>query len=211
MYSLVRWITKPRINKKILNLILRGRSHAMFADISPFFARPKRILDVGAGTCNTTEVLRNEGYNVIPLDVIDFSIVDGIRPLLYDGANMPFKIGAFDLAVVLTTLHHAIDVERVLAETTRVSKKIIIIEDVYKNWLHKYATWWLDSLINLEFVGHPHNNKCDRDWRALFERLGLELLAVKQRWSLGIMWQLTYNLAQPGVEPISSIPAYISE
>ena len=86
-----------------------------------------------------------------------------------------------------------------------------MIENVFKNSLHKYATWWLDSLINLEFVGHPQTNKCDREWRALFALLGLELLAVKQRWSLEIMWQLTYSLAHRGVEPISSLPTDISE
>ena len=32
-----------------------------------------------------------------------------------------------------------------------------------------------DSLMNLEFKGHPHSNRTDKDWLASFERLGLSL------------------------------------
>ena len=39
----------------------------------------------------------------------------------------------------------------------------------------EWLTKRFDSLMNLEFKGHPHSNRTDKDWLASFERLGLSL------------------------------------
>ncbi|MCI0649618.1 MAG: class I SAM-dependent methyltransferase [Chloroflexi bacterium] len=194
MNPILRLMRKSAFVRRRLYALLRRRGLSMVAEISPFFNNPRQILDVGCGSCNITELLREQNYEVMPLDVTDYSLVGSITPTLYDGQTMPFEDQAFDLAIILTTLHHTPDVARILAEAARVATQIIVMEDVYKNNLHKHATWWLDSLINLEFSGHPHSNKSDQAWRALFTQLGLSVVAVKQRWFLGVMWQLTYRL-----------------
>jgi len=66
-----------------------------------------------------------------------------------------------------------------LLEAKRVSKKIIIIEEIYTNIFNKYLTYFIDSLLNLEFIGHPHTNKTDKEWKLLFGQLGLKLTDAK--------------------------------
>ena len=96
------------------------------------------------------------------------------------------------------SLHHTLDPERVLGETARVARRIIVMEDIVKNRAHQFATWGMDSLLNLEFSGQPHHNKSDEGWRNLFDLLGLRETGVRQRWAYGVMCQQTYSLAQNG-------------
>jgi ubiquinone/menaquinone biosynthesis C-methylase UbiE len=156
----------------------------------------ERILDVGSGTCNVALLMQDEGYNITPLDVADLSFTPRMKPVLYNGTHMPFKNNEFDTALILTVLHHipAAQHETVLQETARVAKRIIIIEDVHSNQLHKLATMFMDSMFNLEFVGHPHSNKSDAQWRAVFKKLGWNLTKVQAMKSFGILRHRMYVL-----------------
>jgi ubiquinone/menaquinone biosynthesis C-methylase UbiE len=128
------------------------------------------------------------------LDVENFSIVDTVLPTLYDGDRMPFKDDQFDTSLILFVLHHTPDPAKVLAEAKRVSKKIIILEDIVTSPTHKSLTAALDSLMNLEFYDQPHTNKSDQEWRAVFENLGLKLLAQEYMSSTMIMRHALYFL-----------------
>ena len=185
--------TRPLLRRLVYN-IQRTRCRSMLEHIGDLLPPTGRILDVGAGTCNAAELLRKAGREVTPLDVADISYVHGITTDLYDGRHMPYQDDAFDVALVLTVLHHAIDPVQVLRECRRVARRIIVMEDVYRNRVHKYATWWWDSLMNLEFAGHPHNNRSDAGWLDAFDDVGLKLLQRRDRFAFLIMWQVTYCL-----------------
>jgi SAM-dependent methyltransferase len=152
------------------------------------------VLDVGAGTCNTTEILLARGVEATALDVVDMSFIDGITPTLYDGRRFPFTDDAFETALILTVLHHAQDPDQVLAEARRVARRVIVIEDVVRGRLHATATKAWDSLMNLEFVGHPHTNRTNEGWLRAFDEAGLALVERRDLWSFLIMWQVTYVL-----------------
>lgn len=156
-----------------------SRAKDMMKLIEPFLEKGETILDIGAGTCNISELLLQKNYAVTPLDVKNLSAVDHIKPIIYDGKTIPFGDDSFDAALILTVLHHTLKPEEILMEARRVSKKIIVIEDIYSSWLHKQATYFFDSLLNLEFIGHPHSNKTDLQWRAAFQKLGLKLKGVR--------------------------------
>jgi len=67
------------------------------------------------------------------------------------------------------------------------------MEDVCERRLQRIATRTIDSLLNLEFFGHPHTNKSDSEWRRIFAGVGLRLLGVgEERW-LAIS-SVTYHL-----------------
>lgn len=83
-------------------------------------------------------------------------------------------------------LHHTASPENLLKEARRVARKIIVMEDVYTTVWQKYATYIMDSLVNLEFKGHPHSNKNDTQWREVFQRLGFEIKSV----SICPFWKL---------------------
>lgn len=72
-------------------------------------------------------------------------------------------------------MHHVSDPINLLKEAARVSKKIIIIEDVYNSTIQQCLTYIVDSLVNFEISGHPHTNKTDIQWRDQFDKHGLKL------------------------------------
>ena len=135
-----------------------------------------------------------QDLKVFPLDIENFSIVDTVSPTIYDGHRMPFKDDQFDTSLILFVLHHTYDPTELLIEAKRVSKKIIVFEDIVTSSTHKFLTAALDSLLNLEFYDQPHTNKRDEEWRTLFRHLGLKLLDQEYRTSAVIIRHAMYFL-----------------
>ena len=176
---------KNIVFRKIVYEFGRSRAKGIFRQINPYLKKHDKILDIGAGTCNVSEILSEKHFDVTSLDVKNLSFVDDIKPIIYGGDKLPFNGNKFDVALILYVLHHTKNFERIILEAKRVSKRIIIIEDVYMGVIHKYLTYLLDSLLNLEFAGHPHTNKKDGEWKKLFKKLGLKLRNTKyRRWGL---------------------------
>lgn len=185
-------------NKKLRNFVFNKLSKSWAEDkyrrINGLLNKEEKILDLGAGKCALSLLLKERGYNVTPVDVQDLSLTDQIEPVIYDGKNLPFADKSFDTVLLLTVLHHIPEAETVLKECQRVADKIIIIEDIYKNQVQKYLTYFTDSLFNFEFIGHPHSNKRDSEWRDLFAELNLELKYTEQEQVLLFFTQVLYHL-----------------
>jgi ubiquinone/menaquinone biosynthesis C-methylase UbiE len=178
--------------RKLVYYIGKWRSGRYLPRIEKYLKREDKILDVGSGLCNTVELLKNKGHKIVPLDIINLSFVNGIKPIIYDGGKMPFRNDEFDIALIVLVLHHTKNPEDILKEAKRVAKKIIIVEETYKNIFKKYITFIWDSVINLEFLGHPHNNKTDVEWKKLFQKLRLKLLFADYTIDLGFLEAATY-------------------
>jgi 2-polyprenyl-3-methyl-5-hydroxy-6-metoxy-1,4-benzoquinol methylase len=187
---------------KILLSSKRGRSLVkqlgdkraldVIADISEYLDRGNIIVDVGAGTCQITELLLKDGFDVTPVDVDNLSCVEGIEPILFDGQHLPFTGGSFDLALLINVLHHVRDPDELLQETARVASCMIVHEDIYTSKTQEYLTKAMDSILNLEFIGHPHSNRNDQEWRDTFVRLNLRLKASKYKKFWSIFSNATY-------------------
>lgn len=191
---LIQFLQKNKIFRKIIYKAGNTRAQDMVSRFQVYLKKNDLIIDIGSGVCNVCEILSNNGYQITPLDVQNLSFVDGIKPVIYDGKKIPFDDDKFDKALILTVLHHTPEPEKILLEAKRVSKNIIIIEDIYINWFHKYITYFFDSLLNLEFIGHPHTNKNDKQWKETFKKLGLKLIDVKYNSSLLVFKHATYYL-----------------
>lgn len=165
-----------------------------FERIIPYVTQNDKILDIGAGKCALSSILYNKGYNITAIDIKNHSFSNKITPLLFDGKNIPFKNDSFDIAVIVTVLHHAEDPIQILKEAKRVAKKIIIIEDIYYSCFQKYAVYCIDIIMNLKFFGNPHNNMNDNEWKKTFENFKLELLNVRYDKRLCYFVQATYYL-----------------
>lgn len=153
-----------------------------------------KVLDLGAGPCWVTSLLRKEGFDVTPVDIKDNSIFDQIHPLVYNGIDLPYNDREFDIVLLLTVLHHAKDPISLLKEVKRVSKKVVIIEDIFTNRLQKTLIKYLDSIINMEFKDHPHNNKNDEDWKTIFEEMGFTIKDTEYHKIGGFITQSVYLL-----------------
>ncbi len=173
-----------------------GRSRARY--LTSFFedALPQKakILDVGAGVCNIAQQLSDEGYAVTALDIQNLSMENNVQPLLFDGHHIPFENKSYDVGLLITVLHHAKNAEQLFDETARVSKTIVIIEDVYDSWLRKRLTFLFDSLLNMEFRGHPHNNKTDKEWKQFFAERNVRIKSERAMSSYLVFTHKVYIL-----------------
>jgi ubiquinone/menaquinone biosynthesis C-methylase UbiE len=163
-----------------MNNFSEGLVGARMAQISTYLQPEDKILDIGSGNCFLAERLQSQNYDVTTLDVVNKSKVSIITPIIYNGRDIPFEDSTFDVALLITVMHHAKDPVRVLSEAKRVAKRIIIMEDLYSGQAQKYATFLMDSVLNLEFFGHPHTNKTNKEWLQTFENLGLNVIEKKQ-------------------------------
>ena len=162
--------------------------------ISEYLSPKDKILDIGTGPGSVCLLMNGDGYNVTPIDVIDQTLSPEIAPEIYNGKKPPYNNSSFDTALILTVLHHTSNPEEILLEAKRVADKIIIIEDIYTNPIQRYLTYFVDSIVNMEFSGHPHSNKSDNEWKDVFIELGLKLKAAKYSRFLLFFRQATYYL-----------------
>jgi 2-polyprenyl-3-methyl-5-hydroxy-6-metoxy-1,4-benzoquinol methylase len=160
----------------------------------PFLHNKDKILDLGCGECIHSKQLKDQGYNVTSVDVRARSNFPDITPIIYDGKRLPFANNEFDVCLIIAVLHHTPSPEAVLKEAIRVSKRLIIREDIYSNVLQKWYALYLDSLLNKEFFGHPHTNKNDSEWRDSFKNLGLQLNTAAYFKSWGWLQNVDYFL-----------------
>ena len=191
---LVQLLQKNKFLRDFVYKIGKPRAHDMVSRFEGFLKKSDKILDFGAGSCHVYELLTQKGYDLKPIDVQDNSFVEGLHPMIYDGDKIPYGENYFDSALVLTVLHHTSNPEAILKEVMRVSKSVIIMEDIYYSPLQKYVTYFMDSLFNLEFIGHPHSNMNDTEWKSLFKAMGLELVEVKYHRSFVFFRHAIYYL-----------------
>lgn len=161
--------------------------------VVPFLKSKDKIIDLGAGTGIYTQLLKSKGFNVQPMDIKDYSYYSDIGMCLYDGEHLPFKKNEFDVCFLRSVLHHTPDPEVVLKEAVRVSKKLIIHENVITNVFQRNYTYLIDCIMNKELI-EPHTNKTDKEWRALFKKLELKLLNVIDKKAFLFLQNKTYVL-----------------
>ena len=161
----------------------------------PYLNEDDHILDIGSGNGLVAHTLREAGYEVTPLDVADLSYEENVKPVVYDGRKMPFEDATFDVALLLTVLHHIDEPDAVLREACRVAQRVIIIEDIYENKWQKKLTFAMDSLVNWGYAECPHTNKDDAEWRNTFREMKMNLKDVTYRKVLFFFKQGIYHIA----------------
>jgi len=174
---------------------LRQRASIKIARLLPMLQQGQSILDIGTGNGAVCQMLMEKGFHVTPADIRNKSRFPKVKPVLFDGENLPFAENSFEICLLLTVLHHAHKPDQLLQEAVRVSSTyLIIIEDVYTNAFQKYLTFFMDSLVNLEIKNHPHNNRTSKQWEQAFDRLGLKIIRKEEKAFLWFFRQATYLL-----------------
>lgn len=88
-------------------------------------ASPRRMLEIGCGTGEFAERVRDElGADVVAVDVaprmVELTLARGLEARVADVQNLPFEDGEFDCVVAAWVLYHVPDLERALSEIARV-------------------------------------------------------------------------------------------
>lgn len=156
----------------------------------------EKIIDIGTGNGGLCNSLMKLGHDVTPVDVKDRSFFKNVKPNVYDGVKLPYAEDEFDVALLITVLHHTPDPRAILKEALRVAPRVVIMEDIYRNPVQKHLTFFTDSLVNLEFADHPHTNKDDDGWRQLFDELGLRLVSREDFRTLLFYRQVIYAVGR---------------
>jgi len=151
-----------------------------------------KMIEIGSGPGSVLDVMRRHDYDVDGLDIKDNSFRKDLQPHIYDGKTMPFAAQSYDVALLPTILHHTPEPDDIIRESARIARRLIIIEDVYEGRFMEWLTKRMDSLMNLEFFGHPHSNRSDRQWRSSFVNMGLTLRHADLHRVGGIFKQAVY-------------------
>jgi SAM-dependent methyltransferase len=187
-------LKKKNLLNTIISKLWLKDAYSKIERIEKFLNKEDKILDIGGGPGTVSYLLKTKGYDSKVIDVQNVSIFKDIQPLIYDGTKIPFDDNIFDIALILTVLHHTKSPEIILNEARRVAKKIIIIEDIYNSLLQKYFTFLIDSLANFQFFNHPHSNKNHDGWIRIFKNLNIEVIEYRIIKIAPFLHQVTYIL-----------------
>lgn len=166
--------------------------HRKLGPFHRFFKPGDAVLDIGSGGGLASYALINMGCAVTPLDIHSGAYHESVTPVVYDGQNIPFAPGSFRFGLLLTVLHHIDPSEPVLEGALDTCEEVLIIEDIYRNKLQKYFTFFADRLANFLYSPCPHTNKSDAEWRSTFEAMNADLVHVEYRRFLLFMEQAYY-------------------
>jgi SAM-dependent methyltransferase len=172
----------------------RRRAAELARTLLPWVPDSACVLDIGSGAGLLAEQLIVAGRDVTLLDVVDISMVPGKRATLFDGGRIPFEDGAFDVALLITVLHHVRDPDASLAEAARVAQQVIVLEDLVETPRERFWTQLGDSWLNWEWRGHPHSNRSDAGWRAAYAKLGMKVIHAEQRLHSFWPWRFRHGL-----------------
>lgn len=184
-------------------------------------ARSVRLLDVGAGIGDMSEVIVNYSRRRWP--ALDLAIVavdanpatadyakatlrekfgpDGpVTPVCADALCLPYADGSFDIAVASLLLHHmpGDDAVRLLAEMNRVSRAGIVVSDLHRHPLAYYGFAALAAVLRADpMVRHDGPVSVLRGFtrseiRSLWQRANLSLTVL--RWQWAFRWVATSML-----------------
>jgi ubiquinone/menaquinone biosynthesis C-methylase UbiE len=147
-----------------------------------------RILDLGGGWGFYAEPLKKRGHEHLVLDVVKPGYQKA-PVVLYDGTRIPFPDQSFDVAILVTMLHHVPDPAALLKEVQRVTRqKVVVVEDLYHHAAGRFWTLCRDRFLNVEFTEHPHQFRSDGGWREFFKVCGFGVSSFKSfyAWLVGL-------------------------
>jgi len=172
------------LQRNVLDGVVRNNPRLGLEDRAEFFvqrfekhfSKESRILDIGGGWGFYAEPLKRRGHHLTVLDVIKPGFQKA-PAVIYNGEHFPFPDKSFDASLLITVLHHIPDPVPVILEAKRVTrKKLIVVEDLFRNSAGRLWTIFRDQMYNFEFFGHPCQFKKREEWIRLFESLGFTLL-----------------------------------
>jgi hypothetical protein len=127
-----------------------------------------KVLDVATGGGHVARRLREEGCTVITVDPAPGMNPDVVAP----AETLPFEDGSFDVVACRIAAHHFEDIGKAVTEMTRVSRRLLVIEDnVFRG----------EHVEEAERLRDPTHVRCysEEEWRELVTGAGFEVEQVE--------------------------------
>lgn len=158
----------------------KTREEKIVERIFPFLKASQNIIDIGCGRGLVTKFLREKGKKVTAVDIKGFKYPRKISDVvIYDGEKLPFPNNSFDIALLITVMHHSPNPLMVFKEAARVGKEIIVVETTFRNMWQKIYTVVIDTIVNIQPKFYKNSYKSDSDWRELFRDNGFKVISSK--------------------------------
>lgn len=155
--------------------------------ISPYVGDSVKVLDVGAGNMFIArELVEKKNVKIIGIDVIDMNLTN-LPHKVYNGSGFQFKDKNFDVCLFIGVLHHTNNQIELLNEAKRVSKRVIIFEDIYTCKLEQSWLKLRDVIGNIPeepSMDFALNFKTDAEWKKIFAELNFEVKESKKIYNL---------------------------
>jgi SAM-dependent methyltransferase len=164
------------------NVLFPYRYAQLTRRLSPHLQDVANVLDVGA-SCGR---LARRLMDVTRCDMIGIDIHlqpnSSIEVRRYDGRTFPFADGAFDCVLMVDMLHHSADIEQMLKEARRVSRRYILLKDHYwENSIDHILLCAADYLGNAPYgVSLPYHYLRQEEWAGLFDRHRLKTVSLER-------------------------------
>jgi SAM-dependent methyltransferase len=152
--------------------------------IAPRIPHAATVLDVGCGDGALLSRLAGLRSDVDSTGIDVMARADAAIPVeIFDGVEIPFGAGAFDVVLLIDVLHHSDDPEQVLREAARVARRRVLVKDHVPNGpfgavLLRFMDDVANRRVGLKPVPHEDYWPAER-WREVFDRCGLAV----EMWS----------------------------
>jgi SAM-dependent methyltransferase len=150
-----------------------------------------KVLDVGCGDGLLSAMIARERPD-ITLQGIDVLVRQGAHIAVreFDGENIPFEDGAYDVVLLVDVLHHATEPKVLLSEASRVARDCLVIKDHTRNGPFADATLrFMDTMGNARHgVALPFNYWSRCEWDECFGSLKMNVRFWNSRLRLYPFW-----------------------
>ncbi|MBS1120756.1 MAG: Methyltransferase type 11 [Deltaproteobacteria bacterium] len=164
--------------------VFQRRIDVLAKELAAHVPANSKVLDVGCGdgTISQLVMAQRPGVTYEGIDIMARPSC-AIPFRTFDGLHIPHDDGSFDAVQFVDVLHHTNEIEPLVADAVRVSKRYVLIKDhLWENRLD------FETLRFMDWVGNaPHgvkviyNFKNEEFWRDLFDRLGLSIVTMNKR------------------------------
>lgn len=181
------------IGKAHEKYVLRRRFDVLGGSIERLLPTGASVLDVGCGSGDIDSLIlgKRSDLSIQGIDVL----VRGetaIEVMEYDGSRFPFDDGSFDAVMFVDVLHHTENIEDLLKEAARVTRRHVIIKDhTREGFLAEARLRLMDRVGNERFGVRCIYNYWTRDrWIEAFMAAGLSVEVFEPRLNL-YAWPLS--------------------
>ncbi len=157
----------------------------MCNDFKKYISLGDKVLDLGCGSgIVAKQIEKTFKTKVEGVDIVDMRVVD-VSLKIYDGEDLSFiSDNEFDVVLISYVLHHTGDLESILKQARRITKKhIIVYEDLNEGFLGKIYCYFHGRLYDLFFLKNsiPAKFYNEQEWNNIFKKLGLKLVYSKDK------------------------------
>lgn len=158
--------------------VLKRRIHVLGGHLTQLIPPEAYVLDVGCGSGQIDRLILGHRKD-IKIDGVDVLIREGTAIMVtkYDGNTLPFEDNSYDVVMFIDVLHHTENIDGLLAEAKRVSRKFVVLKDhILTGFFAKQRLIFMDRVGNRRFgVGLPYSYYTKQEWLSAFEKLGLSV------------------------------------